>query len=165
MSNKKIIQGVWSYLNFMTKFTVRIISFKDNGDIGHRSGFLYQPDENDLPLIITAGHGCPKKGSFVETRILKDGRPLCYNAGEFKVFITEGAVDLAYSKIPVDIIRKDLSFDQSIEHKAYKDKFYVPSRGTAYGFAVLNNYEATEENILPQYCCYEVGMELHSMDH
>ncbi len=168
MKKDRILRRIQQYVDFMTKFTVRIIAFKSEREInGHRSGFLYQRKENEVPLVITAGHGCPPAGSFVETRILRNKKPLCYNAGKFEVFHTEGQIDFAYSKLPIDIIKKDLPPDVRIEVLAYKHSFDSPSTREAYGFAVWNNYELVstgDELLLPQYCCYEVGMELAGED-
>lgn len=164
MEEELILSGIRQYIDFMTKFTVRIIAFRNSTEIkGHRSGFLYQRKEDGAPLVVTAGHRCPTAGSFVETRILKNHEPLCYNAGEFNVFYTEGQIDFAYSKLPINIIKRDIPNGVSIEYNAYVDTFGSPSRGEAYGFAVWNNYEKVSTInglILPQYCCYEVGMEL-----
>jgi hypothetical protein len=168
MNEEEIRRRIQQYVEFMTKFTVRIISFKGEREIsGHRSGFLYQGKENETPFVVTAGHGCPPVGSFVETRILSNGRPLCYNAGRFEVFYTEGQIDFAYSKIPIDVIKKDLPPGVRIEVLAYKHAFGSASPGEAYGFAVWNNYELVNtgnELLLPQYCCYEVDMELSGED-
>ena len=176
MNKEEILRHIQQYVDFMTKFTVRIISFRSereinglrSGSLCHRSGFLYQRKENEAPLVVTAGHECPPVGSFVETRISKNGRPLCYNAGKFEVFYSEGQIDFAYSKIPIDVIKKDLPPDVRIEFLAYKQHgFGSPSSGEAYGFAVWNNYELVDtgnELLLPQYCCYEVGMELSGED-
>lgn len=168
MKEDGVLRRIQQYVDFMTKFTVRIIAFKSESEIsGHRSGFLYQRKENEAPLVITAGHGCPPAGSFVETRIPTNQRPLCYNAGKFEVFYTEGQIDFAYSKLPIDVIKKDLPPDVRIEALAYKHSFGSPSTGEAYGFAVWNNHELVETGdglLLPQYCCYEVGMELAAED-
>ena len=152
----------------MTRFTVRIIAFKSETEIkGHRSGFLFQEKEDEAPLVITAGHGCPPAGSFVESRICVNHRPLCYNAGKFDVFYTDGQIDFAYSRLPIEVIKRDLPPDVCIENLAYKHSFGSPSSGEAYGFAVWNNYEMVDSGdglLLPQYCCYEVGMELAGED-
>lgn len=168
MKEDKILKRIQQYVDFMTKFTVRIVSFKSETDItGHRSGFLYQAEDSQAPIVITAGHGCPPVGSFVETRILASNRPLCYNAGKFDVFYSEGQIDFAYSRLPIDVIKRDLPPDVRVDILAYRHSFGSPSKGEAYGFAVWNNYELVKTAdglLLPQYCCYEVGMELAAED-
>ena len=168
MNEEETLRRIQQYVDFMAKFTVRIISFGSEGEInGFRSGFLYQRKENEAPLVVTAGHGCPSVGSFVETRIPIDGRPLCYNAGKFEVVYSPGQIDFAYSRIPIDVVKKDLPPDVQIEYLAYKHAFGSPSCGEAYGFAVRNSYELVDtgsELLLPQYSCYEVGMQLSGED-
>ena len=133
MGKELILNGIQQYVDFMTKFTVRIIAFRNRTEVnGHRSGFLYQRKEDETPLVVTAGHGCPTVGSFVETRIIKNHRPLCYNAGKFSVFYTEGQIDFAYSKLPINIIKRDIPHDVSIEYNAYVGTFGFPSSGEAY---------------------------------
>ena len=152
----------------MLNFSVRIITFDSSKNIiGQRSGFFYKPTDYEVPIIITAGHGCPETGSFVETRIAKDQKPSCYNAGNFNIFYSENSIDIAYSKLPIDIIRKDLPDNVKIDYLAYSHEFMEPVKSEAYGFAVWNNYELVmsgSDLLLPQYSCYEVGMEYDYSD-
>jgi hypothetical protein len=168
MNKDKLMKRIQRYVDFITKITVRIIQFNSEKEItGHRSGFVYQSADEEAPMIITAGHGCPPSGCFVETRIRTNNGTCCYNAGEFNIFYTEGEIDFAYSLLPIDIIRNSLPPEFHLEIPVYRHSFGTPIHNEAYGFAVWNNYEFVKEAngfLLPQYCCYEVGMELVAED-
>ena len=162
------IENINMFIDQMTQVTVRIVK-RDSSDniIGMASGFLYQPDEDYLPIVITAGHKTPEKGCFIETTIRKDGQPLCVNAGEFTVFYSHKDVDYAYSHLPIDLIKRDIEGIANVEIITYRHKFVKAKKKEAYGFAVWNDYEFVKMGntlSLPRYCCYEVGLTLVKQD-
>lgn len=168
MMTKQEKNNIEKFINHFVRLTVRILHWDSERKLtGRSSGFLYQPDTKLLPLIITAGHGTPKQGAFIETPIIKNGQTLSLNGGEFKVFYHHDNFDYAYSKLPLDTIQQDLEKGTEIEFTAYRHKFIKAKKNEAYGFAVVNNYEFVKTDdglILPTYCCYEIGLELIKQD-
>jgi hypothetical protein len=166
---KKVEKNIIKFIDFLTKVTVRISTFNEEGIlIGRSSGFLYQPEKDKIPLIITAGHKLPESGSFIETSIVKDGKLLLINAGKFNVFYKNDDVDYAYCELPVEIYKQDIEKFIDVEFIVYKDKFINVMKNEAYGFAVVNDYAefVRSENgfLLSSYCCFEVGLELVKQD-
>jgi hypothetical protein len=164
MSNKEL-NAITKFIEHFTKVTVRIASYDGGGHMITRcSGFLYQPGPDLIPVVLTAGHKLPIKGSLIETRIQKDGHILAVNAGEFKIFYNHDTIDYAYSYLPNDVYDREMKPSQGIELSIYQHKFLNPERNDAYGFAVVNDYaefiKADDTYLLPSYCCFEVGMEL-----
>jgi hypothetical protein len=128
---------------------------------------LYQPDPKSSLVVVTAGHHLPTKGVFIETRITKGDKTLCLNAGEFKVFYNYDNIDYAYSRLPIEIIKRDLNKGTQVDYLAYRHQFIRAKKGEAFGFAVWNNYELVKSGdrlLLPRYCCFEIGMELVNQD-
>lgn len=158
------IENINAFIDRMTKVTVRIVKADSAGNlIGMASGFLYQPDKDYLPIVITAGHITPDKRCFIETRISKDGQTLSLNAGEFKVFYNYDNIDYAYSHLPPDFIRRDIKNNEDVEMATYRHKFVKAKKNEEYGFAVWNNHEfikAGDSFLLPRYCCYEISLRL-----
>lgn len=163
-----ILENITRFIDHLTRFTIRIVKVGSNRAISSlSSGFLYQSDLGSPIVVITAGHNTPPKGVFIETRIVKDGQTLCVNAGKFTVFHNSDNIDYAYSRLPMDIIQRDLDKNIKVEYIAYRHKFMRAKKQEAYGFAVWNNYEFIKSGsslLLPKYCCYEVGMELIEQD-
>jgi hypothetical protein len=163
-----ILENITRFIDHLTRFTIRIVKVgSDRAITGLSSGFLYQSDVGSPIVVITAGHKTPPKGVFIETRIIKDGQMLCVNAGKFTVFSHSDNIDYAYSRLPMDIIQRDLDKNTKVEYIAYRHKFLRAKKREAYGFAVWNNYEFIKSGnalLLPRYCCYEVGMELIEQD-
>lgn len=162
----KIEKNAKNFIDHMTKATVRISSWNDIGELTERaSGFLYQRSNDEIPILVTAGHKLQKKGSFIETRVIKDYKILAINAGEFYVFYNNDNIDYAYSKLPVYTYKKELEKYKDVEFKSYQNKFIKAKKGEAYGFAVINDYAEFVNNcdgivVLPSYCCFEIGLEL-----
>ena len=162
-------KNIIKFIDFLTKVTVRISTFNEEGVLtGRSSGFLYQPEIDKIPLIITAGHKLPESGSFIETSIVKDGELLLINAGKFNIFYNNGDVDYAYCELPIEKYKQDIEKFLDVEFIAYKDKFINVMKNEAYGFAVVNDYAefVIRENgfQLPSYYCYEIGLELVKQD-
>ncbi len=158
-----------AFVDHMTKVTMRVVKWSENGQLtGMSSGFLYQPDINYHPIVITAGHGMPVKGAFLETRFVKDGQPLLINGGEFKIFRQGEDIDYAYSKLPIEIIKRDLPKEANAECIIYTHKFIKAKKNEAYGFAVINNHlefiKSGDKLLLPTYCCTELFLELVKQD-
>jgi hypothetical protein len=165
---KKQLKNLDILVDHLTKVTIRIIKLSEDGNkIGHCSGFLFQPEPNTIPFVITAGHELPKLGSFIETRIKKDGKPLLINAGEFSVFYNHKDIDYAYSRLPIDLYKEEMQAYEGVEFIAYQHKFIKAIPNEGYGFAVINNYEfvkSGDDLVLPLYCCYELFLELVDQD-
>ncbi len=162
------VNNINQFIDHMTKVTVRIVKADSTDNLtGMASGFLYQPDKNYQPIVITAGHKTPEKGCFIETRIIKDGQTLCVNAGEFTIFHSHKDIDYAYSHLPIELIKSDIENIANVEIITYQDIFVKAKKTEAYGFAVWNNYELVKMGdtlTLPRYCCYEVGLTLVKQD-
>ena len=161
----------YAFIDFMTKLTMRVVKWNEDGQLtGMSSGFIFQPDINQNPIVITAGHETPPKGVFLETRTQKDGHPLLINGGEFKIFYESSDIDYAYSKLPVELIKKDLALEPEtdIDLLFYRHKFIKAKKNEHYGFAVINNHlEFVKEGdslLLPSYCCFEIYLELVRQD-
>ena len=134
--------NILNFIGFLTKFTVRIDKAAPDGKMtGFCSGFLYQSDPKNPLMVITAGHQMPPKVAFIETRITRGDRTVCLNAGEFNVFYNHVDIDYAYSRLPLDIIRRDLDKEMKFDYTAYRHRFILARKREAYGFAVWNNYE------------------------
>lgn len=165
---KKEFANIKNYIMHMAKFTVRIVKADESGNlIGLASGFIYHPDKDKPPLVITAGHSTPENGCFIETNITKDGKTLCINAGEFKVFHSQEGVDYAYSYLNNEMIQNVKGNKSNLEMISYLHEFVKADENEEYGFAVLNNYEFVkigDELMLPRYYCYEVGLKLVKQD-
>ena len=157
-------ENVRTFIDNFTKITVRISSFSKHGEMtGRSSGFLFQSSEDAIPLVVTAGHKLPAKGSFIETRVSKEHSTLSINAGEFRIFYNGDDIDYAVSELPTELYRKEIEQYNVVDFFSYRHKFVPAVPNEAYGFAVINNYEFTRDInglILPTYCCVEVGMEL-----
>lgn len=165
----KIEENIRKFIDHMTKVTVRISSWNEKGELaGRASGFLYQNSDEEIPIVLTAGHKLPKKGSFIDTRVIKDGKTFSINAGKFDIFYNHDDIDYAYSKLPVDIYKKELEQYKDVEFFSYRHEFVKAEKGEAYGFAVINDYGEFINNhngyLLPSYCCFEVGLELVKQD-
>ena len=161
---KKEIANIKNYVEHMAKLTIRIVKMDETGNLtGLASGFIFHPDKDKPPIVITAGHSTPEKGCFIETNIIKDGKTLCINAGEFKSFHSQEGVDYAYSYLNNEMIQNVKDNKSSFEMISYLHEFVKADKNEEYGFAVLNNYEFVKNGdayILPRYCCYEVGLKL-----
>ena len=162
-------ENIIKFIDSLTKVTVRISTFNEAGILtGRASGFLYQPEIDKIPLIITAGHKLPESGSFIETSIVKDGELLLINAGKFNIFYNNDGVDYAYCELPIEKYIQDIEKYTDVEFIAYKDKFINVVKDEVYGFAVVNDYAefVKRENgfNLPSYCCYEIYLELVKQD-
>ena len=167
--SKQDEKNIIKFIDILTKVTVRISTFNEEGKLtGRASGFLYQPEIDKIPLIITAGHNLPETGSFIETGIVKDGKLLLINAGKFNIFYKMGDVDYAFCELPIEIYKQDIEKYIDVEFTAYKGKFINAMKNEAYGFAVVNDFAefVRSENgfLLPSYCCFEVGLELVNQD-
>lgn len=163
--SKKEMKHLRMFFDHCTKLSLRISTFDTCGALKSRAtGFLYQPSLDKPPLIITAGHKLPTKGSFIESRVKKDGQTLIMNAGEFKVFYNNDDIDYAYSVMPYHLYRQDLEAYKDVEFLAYQYKFKKAEKKEGYGFAVINDYgefiKSEDTNLLPTYYCYEAYMEL-----
>jgi len=161
----KLEKNILKFLDLMTNVTVRITSFDEEGHlIGRCSGFLYKKTLDSIPIVITAGHKLPQKGSFIETKIVKDGKILQINAGEFKVFYNNDDIDYAYSELPIAIYQEEMEQYEGVSFAVYNHEFIAAEQEEAYGFSVVNDYlEFVERNditTLPSYSCYELGLEL-----
>jgi hypothetical protein len=165
---KKQLKILDILVDHLTKVTVRISTWNEKGELtGSCSGFLYQREPNTIPLVITAGHKLPELGSFIETRIRKDGKPLLINAGKFNVFYNHNDIDYAYSILPVKMYMKEMKAYEDIEFIIYNHKFIKAKPNEGYGFAVINNFEFVKSGdnlILPLYCCHELFLELVDQD-
>lgn len=129
--------------------------------------FLYHPDNSYPPIVISAGHGTPEKGCFIETKILRNGKLLCINAREFKVFHSKDGLDYSYSYLNDDVIKSGNKEKADIEIINYIHRFFKAKENEEYGFAVSNNYELIRDGdslCLPRYCCYEIGLKLVKQD-
>lgn len=157
------------FIDLLTKVTVRISTWNENGELkGRASGFLYQPSADKIPIIITAGHKLPEIGSFIETRIKKEGKTFSINAGKFNIFYNHNDIDYAYSELPIEIYKEELEKYKDVEFITYQHKFIKAMKDEVYGFAVINDYAEFVKNgdgyILPSYCCYEIYLELVEQD-
>jgi hypothetical protein len=165
------IQNINNYIDHQTRLTIRLIPFDGNENLigGRRSGFLYQPDPQKPSIVITAAHKWPEGGFFIETRIVKEGRPLLINAGKFKVLYKINDTDIAYSVLPREKIAESLKED-NIESPIvlfYQHTFIPGNSDEDYGFAVLNNHEFIQNGNVLQlhvYSCFEIGMKLDHQD-
>ncbi|CDT27582.1 hypothetical protein BN1088_510002 [Sphingobacterium sp. PM2-P1-29] len=160
----KEFANVKNYIKHMAKFNIRIVKADESGNlIGLASGFIYHPDKDKPPIVITAGHSTPEKGCFIETNIIEDGKTICINAGEFKVFHTQEGVDYAYSYLNNEMKQNETHSKSNFAMISYLHEFVKADGNEEYGFAVLNNYEFVNNGdtlILPRYYCYEVGLKL-----
>lgn len=166
---KKEEKNINKFIDLLTKVTVRISTWKENGELkGRSSGFLYQSSADKIPKIITAGHNLPESGSFIETRIIKEGKTFLINAGKFNVFYNFNDIDYAFSELPIETYKEELEQYKDVEFIAYQHKFIKAIKDEAYGFAVINDYAEfvidADGYILPVYCCYEIGLELVEQD-
>lgn len=125
---------------------------------------LILPKGFDVPVVITAGHGMPEKGAFIETRIHKDGQTFMMNAGEFKVFHNNEGMDFSFSELPVHLYKEEIEKYQGVDIICYRHDFIKALKGDhGYGFAVINNFEFIKNEdgfVLPTYCCHELFLEL-----
>lgn len=158
------------FVDLMLKVTFRICHWNENGELLSRSsGFLYKKTEASPTLVITAGHGTPPVGSFIETTHVYKDKTAAVNAGKFKVFYSNDKIDYAYSELPLELIAKSLTPDMKFEFTAYKEPFVKAIKDEAYGFAVRNNYEFVNTGgnlVAPIYLCYELYLELvHQDEH
>ena len=169
---KKDQKKIYDFVEHFSKATVRISTYnKDGAMVGRASGFLYQPSDKQIPVIITAGHKLSEvTNSFIETRIIKDGKTLLINAGKLNIFYNNSDIDYAYCELPVTLYKEDIESYKDVEFIAYKHEFIKAKKDEAYGFAVINDYaefvrnSASDGYILPSYYCYEVYLELEKQD-
>lgn len=149
----------------MLKVTFRICHWNEDGELKSRSsGFMYRKTESSPILVITAGHGTPPEGSFIETTHVYQNQTAALNAGKFQVFYHDDDIDYAYSELPLELIQKSLTDDMSLEFTAYTQPFVKAVKDEAYGFAVRNNYEFVKARggslIAYTYLCHELYLEL-----
>jgi|GEM_PF-1217769 len=160
----KIDKHVAAFKALMNKITIRIFSYDETGKMINRSsGFLYQPTPQTVPLVITAGHHLPEQGGFIETNIIENGQVLQIVCGKFHVFYNHDDIDYAFSQLPVKAYLEILKIYEDIDLICYRHEFVNAMKGEAYGFSVLNNYEAarsSDQVVLHLYECAEVGLEL-----
>lgn len=165
---KKEEKAVNNFIELLLKVTFRICHWNQNGVLTSRSsGFLYKKNETSPILVITAGHGTPPDGSFIETTHVHEDKTAAINAGKFHVFHQSNKIDYAYSELPLELIKKSLSKDMSFDFTVYKEPFVNAVKDEAYGFAVRNNYEFVKMGksiVAPTYLCYEVYLELEKQD-
>ena len=166
---KRQKENLHQLVDHLTKFTFRISKWNEEGKLtGRCSGFLYQPSNLQIPIVITAGHGMPEKGAFIETRIRKDGKTFMMNAGEFKVWYNHEDIDFAFSVLPAHLYREEIEKFSGIDLSCYTHDFIKAKKGDeGYGFAVINNYEFIKDGngfVLPTYCCHELFLELVEQD-
>jgi len=156
------------FIDLMLKVTFRICNWDKNGNLTSRSsGFLYRKSENSPILVITAGHGTPPEGAFIETVYVYKNQTAAINAGSFKVFYQEDGIDYAYSELPFELIQKSIEPEMSFEFTCYMEPFVNAIKDEAYGFAVRNNYEFVnmeEAIVAPTYLCHELYLELEKQD-
>lgn len=156
------------FIDLMLKVTFRICNWDKDGKLKSRSsGFLYRKSESSPILVITAGHGTPPEGSFIESTYTYKNQTAALNAGKFKVFYQQDGIDYAYSELPLELIKKSIKPSMSFEFNIYKNPFVNAVKDEAYGFAVRNNYEFVKMGntlVLPTYLCYELFMELEKQD-
>jgi len=154
------------FVEHMRRITYRIIHTDKDGIInGFSSGFVFQHDK--VNYVITAGHGTKPFGCFIEKTLIPNKQALLINAGKFIVHINPCECDIAYSILPVVLIKKSLKNICNITLECYKHKFVRALKNEAYGFAVENNHEFRkdeEQLVLPRYVCYEVYLELEKQD-
>jgi len=156
------------FVDLMLKVTFRICHWNKDGVLTSRSsGFLYKKSENSPILVITAGHGTPPEGSFIETTHVYQDKTAAINAGKFNVFYQQEGIDYAYSELPLELIHNSLSPGVSFEFTCYKEPFVNAVKDEAYGFAVRNNYEFVkmgETLVAPTYLCQELYLELEKQE-
>jgi hypothetical protein len=165
---KREMKAAQRFVDLMLKVTFRICHWNEKGELTSRSsGFLYKKSEISPTLVITAGHGTPPEGSFIETTHVHMDKTAAINAGKFTVFYSADNMDYAYSELPLELITKSLSKDMSFEFTVYKEPFVNAVKDEAYGFAVRNNYEFVKMGhklIAPTYLCHELYLELERQD-
>jgi len=158
-------ENINALLANFARLTYRIALTNGDGGLAARSScFLYQPDADKHPFVITAGHGTPEKGAFIETPIRTDNETLTINAGNFQIFYDgEGGItDYAYSVLPLDLIKRDTQ-GVPLVLETYQYKFIKADKKGLYGFAVINSYEMVRISSgygLQNYFCYEIGLTL-----
>jgi hypothetical protein len=156
------------FIDLMLKVSFRLCHWDQDGILTSRSsGFLYKKSENSPILVITAGHGTPPEGSFIETTYVHQDKTAAINAGKFNVFHQQDGIDYAYSELPLELVRNSLSPDMSFEFTCYKGRFVNAVKDEAYGFAVRNNYEFVkmgESLVAPTYLCHELYLELEKQE-
>ncbi|BDU26279.1 hypothetical protein [Flavobacterium sp. GSB-24] len=166
--SKKNKAGEKKFIDQMLKLTFRICHWNDDGTLtGRSSGFLYRKSQDSPVLVITAGHGTPQKGSFIETKHVHDNKTAVISTGEFKIFYQEGGIDYAYSVLPLEFAQNSETPKMSFEFICYQGAFVQAVKDEAYGFAVLNNFEflkSGDQLLLPQYLCHELYLELEKQD-
>jgi hypothetical protein len=154
------------FVEHMKKITCRIIHTDKDGVInGFSSGFIFQNEKTNY--VITAGHGTKPFGCFIEKTIIPNEKVLLVNAGKFNVHFDIGTYDIAYSILPVELIKKSLKNIRNVDLECYKHNFINASKNEAYGFAVENNHEFRMDGkqlVLPRYVCFEVFLELEKQD-
>jgi hypothetical protein len=165
MMTEKEKKAAQKFVDLMLKVTFRICHWNQDGELKSRSsGFLYRKSESSPILVITAGHGTPPEGSFIETTHVHKDKTAAINAGKFNVFHQQDGIDYAYSELPLERIQKSLSPDMSFEFTCYKESFVNAVKNEAYGFAVRNNYEFVKMGVTPTYLCYELYLELERQE-
>jgi hypothetical protein len=113
---KKERKAAQRFIDLMLKVTFRICHWNQDGALTSRSsGFLYKRSEDSAILVITAGHGTPLEGSFIETTHVYKDKTAAINAGKFNVFYQQDNIDYAYSELPLELIQKGILSDMSFE--------------------------------------------------
>lgn len=153
------------FKDFMVYLTVRLLKLTENGDFkGRASGFIYQPAEKGIPLLITAGHGLEINYNFIETFEIIDNQLMLLNGGTFDIFYDKkGEIDYAYSVLPLSKYEKK-EWSALIKYMSYFHSFEKAGKRGRYGFAVRNDYGEfvkTDKGFnLPSYECSEIDLEL-----
>lgn len=95
------------FIDLMLKVTFRICNWDKDGKLTSRSsGFLYKKSQSSPILVITAGHGTPLEGAFIETTYVYKNQIAVLNAGKFNVFYQQDGIDYAYSELSLELIQK-----------------------------------------------------------
>lgn len=156
------------FIDLMLKVTFRICNWDKDGKLTSRSsGFLYKKSQSSPILVITAGHGTPLEGAFIETTYVYKNQIAVLNAGKFNVFYQQDGIDYAYSELSLELIQKSIEPGMSFEFTCYKEPFVNAFKDEVYGFAVRNNYEFVNMGnalIAPPYLCHELYLELEKQD-
>lgn len=124
---------ITKFIDHLTKVTVRISTWNENGELkGRSSGFLYQSSADKIPIIITVVHKLPEIGPFIETRIIKEGKTFSINAGKFNIFYNHNDIDYAHSELPIEIYKEELEDYKDVEFITYQHKFIKAIKDEAY---------------------------------
>jgi len=132
------------------------------------SCFLFQEKQSSDIYVITAGHGVPPTGTYIETSERnEEGQPLLINAGTFNIFYNQVDIDFAFSRLPIKNIQQQLPEGNNVPIFPYQNEFTCAKKDEPYGFAVMNNYEFIKNGdtlLLHRYLCREMFMELEKQE-